>query len=321
MPITCRTFIFCITSGVFITTSTAWGASFTTGDVFASIGNGAVNWYRGDGTFVQMLNTGQGGTTVGSAFDSSGNFYVTDFSVGSVSKFDINGNPVSVPGSLGGPYNAMPDSILFDAAGNAFVADEGGNHQVLEFDSAGVLKDVLPLATTANLNDSIDLAADQRTLYYTQGHAIRRFDIAANAQLSDLTDALPFLAGALRILGDGSVLVADGESVLRLDGAGNVIQTYQPAGSSGQLFALNFDADGKSFWTGDVATGSLYKVDVATGAIEESINTGAVNLRGVSVFGAISPTATPEPAQLGLALLLCGVLAVVHRCRKHMAAQ
>jgi DNA-binding beta-propeller fold protein YncE len=74
-------------------------ATFQTGDVFASVSNGQVNWYRSNGTFVQTLNTGLGGFTTGSAADSAGNLYVTDFSAGAVSKFDNTGTLIGTFGT------------------------------------------------------------------------------------------------------------------------------------------------------------------------------------------------------------------------------
>ena len=69
---------------------------FTLGDVMASTGGGTVRDYTPDLTTLQhTLNTTLGGLTTGSAFDGSGNFYVTNFSVNSVTKFDNTGAVVS----------------------------------------------------------------------------------------------------------------------------------------------------------------------------------------------------------------------------------
>lgn len=292
-------------------------ATFQTGDVFASVSNGQVNWYRSNGTFVQTLNTGLGGFTTGSAADSAGNLYVTDFSAAAVSKFDNTGTLI---GTFGTGYNASPESILFDSAGNAYVGQADGSHQVLKFNSAGTPLASYSPAIENRGTDWIDLAADQHTLFYTsEGNTIKRFDLATNTQLANFASGLPGLdAFALRLLSSGGLLVADSDAVRRLDASGNVVQTYTPTGGSGQLFALNLDPNGTSFWTGDDTTGILYKVNIATGVTEQIINTGAGGsaLFGVSVFGEITQaSAVPEPGQVGMCIALIGLLAIWRRRR------
>lgn len=306
-----------VIAGLLLTSGTGFAASFMTGDIFASVSSGLVNWYRADGSFVQALNTGLGGFTTGSASDADGNLYVTDFSVNNVSKFDTSG---TLLGTFGSGYNAAPESILFDATGNVFVGQADGTHHVLQFNAAGTLLNTFAPAIEDRGTDWIDLAADQHTLYYTsEGTTIKRFDTATNTQLADFATGFTGKAAyALRILSDGGVLVADTQRVLRLDSAGTVIQTYTPTNGTGTLFALNLDPDGTSFWTGDADTGILYKVNISTGAVEQTLNTGAGGnaLFGVSVFREITAATVPEPRQVALALVLCGLLVVVHRLRK-----
>jgi hypothetical protein len=81
------------------------------------------------------------------------------------------------------------------------------------------------------------------------------------------------------------VLVADTDRVVLLDTNGNVIRTYLP-NTSGTLFALNITNDQSAFWTGNLNTGILTEVDIATGNMIQTINTGAPGtLAGLSVFG------------------------------------
>lgn len=75
-------------------------AAFATGDVFAAISDGKVNWYRPDGTLVRTLDTGLGGYTTGMAFDTDNNLYVTNFGAGTVSRFDSSGNCCADPMKL-----------------------------------------------------------------------------------------------------------------------------------------------------------------------------------------------------------------------------
>lgn len=299
-------------AGALAMQGTGFAANFTTGDIFASIGEGRVAWYRPDGTLVQILNNGLGGVTGGSSFDSAGNLFVTDTGVSSVSRFDTNGNLL---GTFGSGYNANPESIVFNGAGDAFVGQLNVTRQILEFDAGGNLLQSFSPAVQNQGTNWLDISSDQHTLYYTSaGNTIKRFDTATNSQLADFATGLPGEAYALRILADGSVLVADSQSVLHLDSAGHVIQTYTPA-TAGALIALNLDPDGASFWTGDNYTGKLYKVNISSGSIEETITTGSGDLLGVSVFAGTTVAATPEPGQLALALLLCALLSVACRWR------
>jgi sugar lactone lactonase YvrE len=272
-----------------------WADTFQTGDVFASINNGTVAWYRANGTFIQNMQNGSGFTT-GSASDPSGNFYVTDFSLSQVSKFDNTGAFVS---TFGSGYST-PEDILFDAAGNGFAGNIGGG--ILKFDSAGNLLTTFDTGRT----DWFDINAGQTIAYYTdEGGAIHRWDLVNDVALPDFTASGGNFA--LRLLSGGGLLVASFTAVNRFDAAGNIIQSYDPDNNT-ELFALNLDPDGHSFWTGDVNNGKLYKIDISSGNLEQTLDTGvgSQNLFGVSVFGEITqvnpppPTAVPEPASIFL---------------------
>lgn len=115
---------------------------------------------------------------------------------------------------------------------------------------------------------SVDLAADQCTLYYHSNAPaqVSRFNVCAGVPLS------PFSApesgvtyGMLRILPDG-VLQSHigGGGVVRRNAAGQVVQSYPSWG-----FALALDPDRRSFWSvqGGSLGPSLFKVDLATGTV------------------------------------------------------
>jgi hypothetical protein len=67
-------------------------------------------------------------------FDASGNLYVTNFSVGTVSQFDPNGNLLSSSFMSGGL--SSPESILVNMAGNFYVTGPSAA-QVNEYSAAG----------------------------------------------------------------------------------------------------------------------------------------------------------------------------------------
>ena len=290
------------------TASVSWGQNpptFQTGDVFvANAGFGdstaKVLWYRNNGTPVTTLDTGQANTfATGMAFDASGNLYVTLFGANKVVKFDHSGNLQE--GTFGSGFNSDPESIRFDSAGNAYVGQADGSHQVLKFSSSGAPLAMFSPAIENRGTDWIDVAGDQTTLYYTsEGNHVKRFNLGTSTQLADLNSTA--LAGgaafALRILPSGGVLVADLDRVVRLDNSGNVAQTYfassiEDGNASPVLFALTLDPDGKSFWTADLGTGTVWKIDISTGAVDVTIPTGFLNsVAGLVVFQEITATNT-----------------------------
>ncbi|HKM55081.1 MAG TPA: hypothetical protein VJY33_16850 [Isosphaeraceae bacterium] len=274
-----------------------------TGNVMVSVeANGLVDEFTPAGTLVQTLNTtkGAGTLTAGSAFDSTGNFYVTDFNANDVSEFDPTGT--TLLGSFGSGYNADDESILFDAAGNAYVGQADGTHHLLKFSSTGALLATFAPAIEDRGTDWDDLAADQCTMLYTsEGVHVKSFDVCTNSQNADFAGPLPGSnAYALRILPKavgslpaGSVLVADTSEVTVLDNTGAQVRHDLTGVGASVLFALNLDPDGTSYWTGDTITGNVYRVDIATGTVLTTWSAGA-EVGGITVKGEITAaTAIP----------------------------
>jgi len=304
--------------------------TFQNGDVFAGVGNGQIKWYR-NGVLIATLQVPGDpppAYDTGMAFDAAGNLYSTDFSSGTVSKFDNSGN------FLGTFASGMvdPESILFDSTGNAYVGQADGTHQVLKFNSSGTLLSSFSPATQDRGTDWIDLAPDQKTLFYTsEGDLIKRFDVSTATQLADFNSTpLPGRAFALRVLPNGNVLVADSNAALQLDPSGTIIHTYTPC-DCGSLFSLNLDPDGLHFWVGDVSSGNIYQIRIADGGtvVDQTISTFVDTLTGVVVFGQVTSantvnllftiSSTPEtqiatignpldPAAQSLALTLASVM-------------
>jgi hypothetical protein len=260
-------FLAAATIGIASATSTSKPAGadtpiFASGQVFASVGNSAVNVYSaGAGNpLVTRLNDGlQEPYTAGSAFDSSGNFYVTDDYSGDVSEYAPDGTLDGVFAS--GLQN--PLSLAFDNQGNLYVGQQTTPY-IAEFSKTGqFMQNIGPLATELSGDDWIALAPDECTVYYTTEETdILRYNMCTNQQLPNLnvqpfasldaSTGLPVQAFQLQILPDGNVLVADSNADILLDPNGNVLQTYTCAslpGCQGSLFAMNLDPDGNSFWT------------------------------------------------------------------------
>lgn len=276
---------------------------YSIGDVFASTSDGKVNVYSQSGAFIQTLDTGLGGYTTGGTFDNAGNFYVTAFSSNVVSKFDNNGNLVNATWATGLGSN---ESIVFNAAGEAYIGNAGAA-QIKKVDATGAQLDVINVLQNT---DWIDLAADQKTLLYSnEGSVIRQIDTSTNVDTVFTSGSYGSIY-AKRYLADGGVTAASSTgNVYRWDSSGVLQQTY--AIGIGSVFALNLDPNGTSFWTGATGGQAVRKINLTTGAIEESWSTGVGQLYGLTVYGEIQAggggvdngggeVSVPEPATLGL---------------------
>jgi streptogramin lyase len=291
-------------------------ADFITGEVFVGAGGGQVFVYSPTGTLVQKLSSGLNSETTGMAFDSSGNLYSTNFGAQAIVKYDIQGNKI---GTFGSGFNADPESILFDKSGNAYVGQADGTHAILKFDASGnLLKTITPVSVDRG-TDWIDLSADQHTLYYAgEGPTIRTISADTGVQGPNFETGKGGLQFALRLLSDGGILVADGTNVLRYDSSGNIVKTYTGFTGASELFALNLDPDGTSFWTGDIGGSTqVFRVDIASGSILThwaASKDGASEVAGLAVFGEITqggpppPSTVPEPTALLLTAIGLGGL-------------
>jgi len=250
--------------------------SFPSGHILVSVGDGLVQERDATGALVRTLDTdkGLGALTAGLAFDSAGTLYATDFSANDVSHFNGDG---TLFGSFGSGYNLDPESIVFDSSDNAYVGQADGSTNMLKFSPSGTLLASYAPATEDRGTDWIDLASNGCTVYYTsESTSVKRFDVCTNTQLSDLATGLPgFAAYAVKVLPDGGALVADTDSIVRLDSAGNVVQQYGTGGNT--WFSLALDPGGTAFWAGDLATGDVEKFDLSSGNVLASFNTGAAS--------------------------------------------
>lgn len=317
-----------LAAGALCLASAAHAVTFVKGDLFASVSNGQVQHWRDVGGTWTLLDTyadGKSGFTTGSALDKSGNLYVTNFSASTIAKYDNTGTLVNANFALGDAGSAT-ESIVFDKDGNFYVGQASGTRDILKFDSSGTLLDRYDVATEIVGSDWIDLASDQKTMYYTsEGTTIKRYDVSTKTQLADFATGLSGSnAFALRLLGDGGLLVADRQEIKRLDNTGSEVWATDYSGQD-NWFALNLDPDGKTFWSGDFGTGELHQFSIATGTHLATIDTGVGGgrLYGVSLFGEITQggggNVIPEPGTL--ILLGTGLLGVSGRCRRRTKAK
>lgn len=299
-------------------------APYTKGDVFASVGSGTVNVYSPTGTLNCTLNDTTGATyTTGSGFDSSGNFYVTNFGSSGVSKFDNSGTLVAptfmAPGAQGTPESIDVQSTGF-YSGTSLVGGPG-IASIDQYNTAtGALIHSFSV-TGGNLTGGTDWVdtynpTTGRVIYDGEGTQI----LSATLNADGTTTQGPVFANqtttngafqtiyAMRTIPSGAfagnVLVANSTNALMLDSSGNVVKTYTLPGNGGVAFSLNLDPNGTDFWTGDSISGRIWQVNIATGAINQNWLTGAASntLYGLSVYGEIhqggNNNTVPEPATM-----------------------
>jgi len=267
--------------------------------LFVGVSNGQIKALNTDGSVAKILDTTQGGTITGMAFDSQGSLYSTDFTANNVTKFDAAGN---LKGSFGQGYNCKPESITFDSAGNAYVGQADCSHAILKFDSFGNPAGTFQVQVEDQGSDWIDLAGDQCTIFYTsEGTTVKRFNACTNQQLPDFSSSLK-QGLAVRVLSDGGVLVANKTDMLRLDSSGKVQTTYTAPGEACWV-ALTLDPDGTSFWAADFCTSDIVKFDIATGGqlaklsgVSASNTVFSVAMRSPLTAGTSAGTLTASPA-------------------------
>jgi hypothetical protein len=305
----------------------AWGAlntanaaacnsAYVAGDVFASVGGGGVNVYTPTGTLVCTLNDGTGASfTTGSGFDAAGNFYVTNFSGSTVSKFDNSGNLVSgvFMNSAANGQNANESIVNVSTgifAGSSFVGGASGA-VINQFNTAtGAL--IHSFSVTGGNGtggtDWLDFISPTTAIYDGEGTVIHTFNFATNTQGPDFaTDANRGFA--MRVIPTGTfagdVLRADTSLVTLFDGAGNVVKTCALPGNSGLDFSLNLDPNGTDFWTGSAGSDQVWEINIATCAVDHQFSVTG-EFYGLAVFGELTTsgppptTGVPEPATLAL---------------------
>jgi len=296
---------------------------FTKGDIFIGSTGGMIFEYSPTGTLVQVLpplNPNYFGSFVyGMTFDNNGTLYAANpFSNGTVppppglETFASNGTG---PTGFGGSSTATAGSVRVDPSGNVFVGLEANSltGNLLEFAPGNTTTPsafYFPAYYGTSGVFAFDIAQDDVTMLYNLGtKSLYSFNTALGLQDPDLTDSLPgTYAGDLRQLPDGSILMGNGDRVVRLDSTtGAVIQTYQPTTFS-LVIGITLDADGTTFWTDDSITGIVYRINIAPpGAIVSQFNTqlggntlfGLVGLGGIAEYG--SPASGGEDLSVALA--------------------
>ena len=183
------------------------------------------------------------------AFDSNGNLYVTNFQIGSVSKFDYNGVLVN-KNFITGQIN--PESISIPGGQFPALVGDAGAPFIKKYSSSGgiPLKSYPAQIEKKGTGLGLSYSPDRKTVLYTsEGTSILSYDITGNGkQLSPFATGLPgspAVAFQVRLLTSGPfasyALVADNSDVrLVAPGSnGTFVKKYTfPSGNS-RLFAVS----------------------------------------------------------------------------------
>ena len=243
-----------------------------------------------------------GSGMTGCVCDGGGNLIGTAFEPNHVVVFDrLDPHSVLRDFSTFGVW-LFPDggneSLALDQSGNLYVGHAGragtssGAEQLHRYTQFGTLLEEYACWTEERGTDWIDLAVDQRTMFYTsEGRSILRYDVVSRTQLPDFA-VLPGIldnAFAVRLLppgdGSGGLLVADRSDIKRLNANGDVIHIY--GRGSGTIFGLALDPDGTTFWACKADRDrDCFRFNIETGAVLNHLTEPVPRMTGaVCVLG------------------------------------
>jgi hypothetical protein len=289
------------------------------GDIFVSTGNGQFQVRSNAGTLKESIAAGNSGDTAGCALDASLNVFLVNTTLNRIIKRRLD-SPHGIDQTIVADPN--PQSIVFAGNGDFYVGHIGGLIRRYTINpNNGNASAAESTVVTIDSFDSfwLDIAADQRTIFYTSGgRTIRSVTVDINPSTNQATFGIPGIfttlpqpnsnaARALRTLppaagaGNGAIIsgliVADKGDIKRLDASGVVVQTYD-AGSGSQShddwFALGLDitdvdegGGDRAFWAGDKSKGTLWRFNLQSStATAGPVSTGAIDtLRGLCLNG------------------------------------
>ena len=180
----------------------------------------------------------------------------------------------SAPVAVGPNGSWRPQTLVVARSGAMYVlAREGANTVVIAFNANGQITGTHPMPGAM----SIDLAADQCTLWIAGGSAIRRYDVCTGTPLPG------FLTGftrAVRVLPDGGALVLD-SGVKRYSAAGTLVRTYTFPTTSTMFGAIALADGGARGFAASNCFEELFSFDVESGV---SAKVGRVALDGPSTI-------------------------------------
>jgi hypothetical protein len=315
-------------------------------------------------TLTDPTNPG-GGEMTGMGFDltscalgaGSPCLYATEFDVPNVAIFDNAGTFLGHCNPGGRAYTAHVESVAVDRVSGIpsiyFGQATPGTPTVIQMDPGctTILHTYSP-ATEARGTDWIDLAKDASDagltdiVYTSEGVHVLVFDTATLGQESNVViplaqtgsaltpdvsgtaiSSLPGAAAyALRVLSDGSVAVADTQTVVHVGSAGTLLGSCDGGSAgSGGLFGFNLLPDQSTFATGSFNNGQVDYMTIAHCDANQATPDFHFNafqpgqsgfLLGVGIFGEVSQgcgqrcVSAPEFGAPALVVVAVCVLAV-----------
>ena len=181
------------------------------------------------------------------------------------------------------PWPFLVVSMTVAQNGDIYVLSSSGTVAILS--PAGTVQQTFAMPFTPGpliIPASLDLGADQCTIFYTDGAQTgRRFDVCAQHALPDLA---PGPWNAVRAMSDGGYIAGRNSTLSIFDAQNHLLRTFTPQIDS--VSALAFDADPRFVWVG--TTGTIAKIDLANGA---RVAFGGVGPLYLAVNGEQRPTA------------------------------
>lgn len=157
------------------------------------------------------------------------------------------------------PYRGDLLAVIYD----------GASPELWRISQLGVTIDRVALPQYDYYISSIDVAADQCTLFYATVQSVERFDICARQSLARFAQQS---ATDVRVLPDGGVLVASGTQMLRFDAIGNLAGSFTVTMGNESIGALALDQNPSAAWIVttfgcDSTNGRVMQVSVANGSV------------------------------------------------------
>jgi hypothetical protein len=284
----------------------AQASDWLDGDVFVGQSTGAFAIFANDGTLKDTITIG-GGITGSCAFNNSGVLHFASEGGDEIARFRTPHPHVRETDLINA--GDRPQSVAFARDGSLFVGSDPSisGPSLRKFASGGsTTPRILDPEHSASL---IDLASDQRTLFYTsQGStgttAIHRYDVVAETDLPDLVDLGTPALGDLKLLspgdGSGGLIVAHDTTIKRLSSTGAVVKTYDAPGMD-NWHGIALDPDGRSFWAQNSTPGNVFRFNIETGAVDRGPLPTAQRAFGICVQGTRTAALDNAPPRVSIA--------------------
>ena len=186
--------------------------------------------------------------------------------------------------------------VASSASGDAYVLDGAGN--------------ILRQQDPGTLPGGIDVGPDHCTTYFAHPTRFGTWNACTGGPAVAIgPDRADMLGRTIRVLSDGTLLIAHESDVIHVDAAGNLLRSYGLRG-----IALALDRDGVSFWT--AYAHRLTRLNIETGAVITSFEIPYtitfMSIVGeprvaVAAAGSIPTTSSYVLMMLALALAVVGI--------------